>query len=79
MLYLISLVPPSALYHLMLLLAGQADALIVLHPWFELVQTLSVEKLHLVGHAGALLIVHSLGPLPVVPGHHAHDCPLTLH
>ena len=62
----------------MLVLACQADALIVFHPWFELVQTLSVKQLHLVDHAGALLVVHPLGPLLEVPGHHAHDYPLTL-
>ena len=56
----------------------QADAHIVLPPLYRLVHTLSVRQLQFVYLTVALLVVCPVGPLPGVPGHHAHNSLLTL-
>ena len=62
----------------MLVLIGQADAHIVLPPLYRLVHTLYVRQLQFVHHTVALLVVSPIDPMPSVPGHRAHDSPLTL-
>ena len=57
---------------------SQADAQVVHSPWYRLAYTLSIRQLQFVDPVVVLLVVCHGGLAPGVPGHHAHDSPLTL-